>query len=121
MVEIFNEFLRNILTNENHRERLGICLCLDDFIRLTVNNGSLSDFSSCFLLNNDLVKLLESILLMVTNFDINESSELDDSNYTRIDKLILIQTFVQRITYNMKNHIDKSNFKLIILLTISSI
>ena len=58
---------------------------------------------------------------MVTNFDINESSELNDSNYTRIDKLILIQTFVQRITYNMKNHIDKSNFKLIILLTISSI
>ena len=115
MAQIFNEFLKNILTNENQRERLGIYLKkLDEYICLMANNSkTTSDLPSSFLLNNDLVKLLEAILLMVTNFDTNESSELDVDN-SRIDKLILIQTFVQRITYNMKNHVDKSNLKLLL-------
>jgi hypothetical protein len=111
MVEksIMNEFLKELLTNDDQQERIGFYLSkLDNYMRLNTNdNHQMTASSVCLLNSTERVKFLEATLYFVQNF--SNDNQQPGYSYTA-DDLILIQVLIQRITDSMRGHLDLSTY-----------
>lgn len=100
----------NQVIKKNEKEKLGLYISEFDHHMRSFMNSKLSQSNSISLNNNEFFKFLEATLMIVENFEKNQNSL---SN--KLDDLVLIQVFNQKINDNMKNQLDSSMYYCLLL------
>jgi hypothetical protein len=88
-INLLDKYMSKLCSDQ--RECFDYCSKMKEYL----NSQSEFNFNG-----NDLIKLCELLLLFVKS----------DQAKTEVDSLIVILVFIQRLTYSLKDHLEKSLF-----------